>query len=227
MHCEQAMLTLMQNTQAKTFNDCLNSKYPVISNQYWDVKLLAKNIYDRCILFLQINSENSTEMNIAISKQFAEDIIETRLDWRIEDIDYFFKFFRRRKDIPECCVMGNKITLDKLMQVVGAYEMERANEKVMDLKAKYSEPNEPILPTPVGSNPVIAEIYERLKPKEIEYSQREKSDAELLIQDYMREFDELYMRNPVEVRGKRFVEIENRMMEINDFLDYRLSQNNL
>lgn len=174
-----------------------------------------------------VNSENTQQANELIAAQFAADIIETRLDWRIEDIKYFFKFFRQRKDIPECCIMGNRITADKLMQVVGAYEVERSNEKVMLIKKKYAEPNEPISPVAVGTNPVIQEIYSRLSPAPVEFTAKELSEDDKKINEIMREFDEIFKRQDDGKKGKRVIIYYGSVFDADQFVKYKLSKNNL
>lgn len=172
-----------------------------------------------------VNSENTQQANELIAAQFAADIIETRLDWRIEDIKYFFKFFRQRKDIPECCILGNKITADKLMQAVNAYEVERADERAKTYKTKYVEPNEP-LPLSKEAIEIINEIKQRnIKP--YDYTVKDYSGDDKVINDIMREFDEIFKQadTGTTIKGKRLINHNGVIMDAEQFVKWKLNIN--
>lgn len=118
-----------------------------------------------------------------VSFQFAVDVIETRPDWNILDVVYFFKFIRQRQDIEDTKVWGNKITPVKLSSLMAVYEehksqareqlhrkeeerfkvLERADQKLIgdgtDYAAKFSAFAEKIVSK-------IKETEERKTPKE-------------------------------------------------------------
>lgn len=187
--------------------------------------MLETEINNECLMFLNVNSESPIGWNTQIAKQFAEDILETRLDWRIEDIKYFFKFFRQRKDIPECCILGNKITADKLMQAVNAYEVERADERAKTYKTKYAEPNEP-LPLSKEAIEIINEIKHR-NVKPYDYTVKDYSGEDKVINDIMREFDEIFKQadTGTTIRGKRMIMINKAVMDAEQFVKWKLNIN--
>lgn len=65
----------------------------------------------------------------ATATQFAQDIVELRRDWVIDDIIMFFKFIRQRQDIPELKTYGSKMTVVRLLEFSAIYESERCDVK--------------------------------------------------------------------------------------------------
>lgn len=76
--------------------------------------------------FMKINFPDVSAKNVAI--QFATDILESRADWTLYDVVYFFKFIRQRQDLPETKIFGNafKMTPIVLMQLVAVYEEHKS-----------------------------------------------------------------------------------------------------
>lgn len=115
----------MPNTLEKKDNrfiEIIRSKEPniqklILAGRKEETQIL---IFEACRQFLDLNSPAENNKELAV--QFAEDIIETRPDWKIEDIKYLFKFIRQRQDIPELKLFGNKITGIRLMEMVVTYE---------------------------------------------------------------------------------------------------------
>lgn len=63
---------------------------------------------------------------IGIAPVIASDLIESRPDWKASSFIHCFKFLRQRQDIEGLRVMGNQITVPKLMEMISVYEDHRA-----------------------------------------------------------------------------------------------------
>jgi len=72
--------------------------------------------------FFKVNFPDANTSEFA--SQFAVDILETRPDWTLYDVIYFFKFIRQRQDLDELKVFGNafKITPIVLSKFLSVYE---------------------------------------------------------------------------------------------------------
>ena len=207
----------------KSIKDCINSPMPVISSSKWEQSFINRFIVDATLRFLMANSETTNEQNVIIADQFATDIMETRQDWRPDDVVYFFKFFRQRKDIPENCVIGNRITNDRLMQSVYAYEAERADERVKVYKAKYEEKETDKMPSCESAKSIVAEIKNRINAQQAQqFAKRELTDEEKLHQSIFSHFDDLFKADPVIRSGMRFVNYAGEVMSQEMFLAYNL-----
>lgn len=84
-------------------------------------------IFSMTIDFLLLMETDVRQAQL-IAQAFAEDVMEIRLDWKAEDVAVFFKTVRRRQDLPEFKLMGNKITILKLSEMANAFEALRADE---------------------------------------------------------------------------------------------------
>lgn len=74
--------------------------------------------------FLVVNFPDNNAIDISL--QFSVDIMDSRPDWNLLDILYFFKFIRQRQDLPENKIFGNKITPLKLMELTAVYEERKS-----------------------------------------------------------------------------------------------------
>jgi hypothetical protein len=75
---------------------------------------------------------------VGLAPVIASDLIDTRDDWRPEDFICCFKFMRQRQDIEALRVVGNNITLPKVMELVSIYEGERAAARENMNKNSYT-----------------------------------------------------------------------------------------
>lgn len=89
-------------------------------------KAIMKEAYQLTKNFLSLMDMDKDVIN-ATADAFAVDIVESRLDWKYQDIEMFFKTIRRRQDLPEFKVMGNKVTILKLNEMLAAYEAMRCD----------------------------------------------------------------------------------------------------
>ena len=95
------------------------------------MKISDKNL---CIIFIfwfflwffKVNFPDANTSEVA--SQFAVDIVETRPDWTLYDVIYFFKFIRQRQDLDELKVFGNafKITPIVLSKFLSMYEEHKS-----------------------------------------------------------------------------------------------------
>lgn len=78
------------------------------------------------IRFLQVNFPDINAVEVAT--QFALDVLESRSDWTLYDVIYFFKFIRQRQDLEELKIFGNafKITPIILSRLVTVYEEHKS-----------------------------------------------------------------------------------------------------
>ena len=76
--------------------------------------------------FFKVNFPDANTSEVA--SQFAVDILETRPDWTLYDVIYFFKFIRQRQDLDELKVFGNafKITPIVLSKFLSVYEEHKS-----------------------------------------------------------------------------------------------------
>lgn len=170
---------------------------------------------------------NSTGDNIpAIARQFSDDVIETRPDWKIDDIYYFFKFIRQRQDLPECQIMGHRITPLKLMELVGVYEDYKSQERERQHKANRIIDNQDINPDKVSPEQVsenIKKILSSFKPqKEAIRPTLEKSDSEVLHNKLFAEFDALYIVSGLSINGVRFINLSGRKITAEEYVNEKM-----
>jgi len=201
----------------KTITDVFNSKCPNISSKSYNQKDLFKFISDECCKFLNINS--ASENNEDIAFQFAEDITETRLDWKPTDIVMFFKTIRQRQDIEEFQVLGNKITGIKLSEMIMAYEELRADQFEVWNKTRWTTPNPEIKVSEVGLK-TLAEIKSRLFKEPQKSGTPEESEQNNQVQQWIKDFDRIRA-------GSKFGEVNGQMMNIDDYLKYKIETNNV
>lgn len=168
---------------------------------------------------------NSTGENIpAIARQFAQDIIETRPDWKVEDVQYLFKFIRQRQDLPVCNVFGHKITPLKLMELVVVYENEKSAARELKHKIEHTvEQLPPVDPGTVSRNikAIIESMPVKVRP------QVQASVVDPKIAEAMAEFDRLYndSMTVINIVGERFIRFDNHMMNCEAFIIRYLNKN--
>lgn len=97
-------------------------------------KAIMKEAYQLTKNFLSLMDMDKDTIN-ATADAFAVDLVESRLDWKYQDIEMFFKTIRRRQDVPEFKVMGNKVTILKLNEMLAAYECLRS-DAIVEIKQK-------------------------------------------------------------------------------------------
>lgn len=209
-----------------------------------DPEGIIESIYVRCVTFLTINSNGDNTGLIA--RQFAQDIFETRPDWKTEDIDYFFKFIRQRQDIPECKIFGNKITGIKLMELAVIYEDYKSQERERMIKeqASFKLPSEDFNPTMTSKEiadhiqKIIKDIGEkRQEPKVSHVHQTEEvkqhqqavaetdfnalnMDIKIHMGDFDREWDVKKLRS---YTGVRVIRRGNNFITQAEYVNQKLS----
>lgn len=185
----------------------------LVKHSYDDI---IEAIYVKAVTFLTINS---TGDNIGhISRQFAQDIIETRPDWKIVDIDYFLKFVRQRQDIEQCRIFGNKITGMKLMELVVVYEEHKSEAREKKL---VKEDEQVIEADSAVINEALKKIYamtEKTKPK------KKASEVEKQMVEWMALFDSEFIFRGKTFGGKRFIEENGKWVDIDGFLQNRVNK---
>lgn len=223
-----------------TFVEVIESPEPNfqrLSKEYYNDAIGV--IAGKTTIFLNINSTGDN--NAEIAYQFAGDLLSTRPDWKIEEIDFFFKFIRTRQDIPELKLFGNKITGLKLMEFVSVYEDYRSQEREEYLRKKHkTEPRqiESAKADPSTIKAHIEAIGELLKPQKKEYfkstnKEENNIDSKLIasidndsinkrIQKIMIDFDELAKEIEQDKNEKRVVFVNGIMMNTEQYLQYRL-----
>jgi hypothetical protein len=204
----------------KTFSDVFTSPNKVINSDTYDKATIFTFISQYCFKFLSINSPDVN--NDSIADQFAEDVTETRLDWKPEDVVYFFKFIRQRQDIPELNVMGNKITAIKLNSWLPIYDEYRSEEKEHHNKKMFQQnSNESKPANPEGLKRIASILKTIVKPVDAELTKpTEQTEANKQVQEWIKEFDNLRKDNGY----KRFVEYDGIFMNIDDFILHKSQQ---
>lgn len=208
--------------------------------------LLESVICEKTTSFLSVYSSDENNARMAI--QFAQDLIETRPDWKIADVDYFFKFIRQRQDIESCRIFGNKITGLKLMELVCVYEDCKAIEREKMLKEKFSKSHgsslarqEPVDAQQVRDN--IRKILDTMEvPKKKPVNHLMAGADEIALQNsiqktdfnsennrfqaILRDFDALHAdQNYPQVDGKRVVIIDDKPFDGNGYMELKISEN--
>lgn len=104
----------------------------IIESETPSVLFLKQQDYDSLYDFVTACATNFLKLcypnQVQIAPVIASDLIETRPTWRAADFPNLFKFFRQRQDIEGLRVMGNQITIPKIMEMVVIYEEHRAAE---------------------------------------------------------------------------------------------------
>jgi hypothetical protein len=156
------------NIQVSSIREAIKSSSPILryirNDESQSVEFL-KLAYKQCYQFLLLLDMDEEKAKL-IAQTFATDILETRDTWKIEDVVMFFKTVRQRQDVPEFQLMGNKITILKLSEMVFAYEGIRADESVEVHKQEaFKQIGEGVSER---SQEWALEITERLKAKQSE-----------------------------------------------------------
>ena len=205
-----------------SFDEIFKSESRVLSSKTYDKGRLLGAISGICFSWLKINSpDNGDGINEAIALQFAETVLETRFDWKPEDITYFFKTVVKRQDLPEFRIFGNKVTALKLGEMLVGYENLRAEARETSIKQfkEISEPRHNIDP-----KPYTTEILERLKYKP-EPKQEMINENNRFIQDCIIEFDKLYdEQQKGNLNHIKLVDYVGRKFDLTDYLRYRMEE---
>lgn len=130
--------------------------------------LLRKDKYEEVFAFALMCARNYLEYaypnQVNLAAQFALDLIETRPTWKLADVVNLFKTFRQRQDLEGLKVMGNTMTGQKLMEMVGVYEELRAieHEKVIAIQqGEHREQNR-------YANQIVEKLGHQMRDKGIE-----------------------------------------------------------
>lgn len=189
-----------------------DSKCPNISSKLYNQKDLFKFILDECFYFLNTNS--TSENNDKIAFQFAEDVTETRLDWKPTDITMFFKTIRQRQDIEDFKVFGNKITGIKLSEMIIAYEDIRAEQFETWNKLRWDKDSNKTAISNEGLKQ-LSEIKARLQTNQTKTYKVSEQDK--LIQQWIIDFDKI--RN-----GERFGLVDGKMITTEEYLTIKMNK---
>lgn len=129
----------MEIEESISFTSILKSDEP----NFIDLKRLypkleiIKQITAIAAIFLRSQFPNQSN-NPDIAIDFAADILDHEPTWQITDVINFFKFIRRRQDIPELKMFGS-VNSAGLMRFVPVYEGEKADERDKVMAEKKSE----------------------------------------------------------------------------------------
>lgn len=205
------------------------SPLPVISSKRFNRNDLHEFIALQTINFLEL-IQPGDKTNAPTAAVFADDIIHTRYDWRIEDVIYFFQFIRRRQDLSDLNIFGNRLTIIRLNQMVNSYEMARCDNRVNYLSEKYNAKNEidiyevrNLTSTPEQVSSHISKITESLKTHKTRLNESfPKSDTEILHQSLLCEFDTLFQSCGQIKNGIRFVKLKNKFLTIEEYCNKKI-----
>lgn len=135
------MLSKQEEKSIANVGDCLKSNLPTfqaIAREQFEG--LVDAIQGIIYLFIETNFP-STPGKISVSTEVAEDLIETRPDWKLPDIKLFLKFIKHNQGDPEVKIMGNIITPLKLLELASKYEEKRSEARENNLSSyKKLEP---------------------------------------------------------------------------------------
>jgi hypothetical protein len=123
-------LAVIAPTQVTSIAQALNAKSINVQLARIDEdcrKAFAREVYRECYKFLQLMDVEDVKA-AGMAHAFAEDVLDTRDDWRLEDVVVFFRVIRQRQDIPEFKVYG-KVTILKLGEMMQAFDAIRAEER--------------------------------------------------------------------------------------------------
>lgn len=214
------------NSVAEVFE----SQAPTFASSRTDKRVLRLYIANKCLEFLSVNSPDPG--NALIAEQFSEDIIETRYDWKPQDIELFFKTVRQRQDVPDFNVFGNKVTALKLNSMVICYEELRIKEREAWLEKKYKNPERMEKP-PVDVKKYTTAILDRLsankEPVKPSIAPESKNDE---IQSYMKDFDRLHYEQcktsaEQEKASIKYVVYDNEKLDMTEYLERRIENKTL
>jgi hypothetical protein len=160
--------------------------------------------------------------SLTISMVMTDDILETKPDWKLDDIHCLFKFIRHNQGDERLKVYG-KINLLTLMQMVSVYEEHRSEQREIIVSQYKSQEKETIAlhPEVAAKLKEIRETIERESPQKAVPPVNEMQE---IHNRWMRQFDTLYSKRPLPY-GK-FIKRYGKAMDINDYLNYKQQQYN-
>lgn len=202
--------------KAQTLDEVFNAKVPIISSKAYNKRDLFTYIANKCKDFLDENSPTTNNADLSI--QFAEDVTETRLDWKPIDIDLLFKTVRQSQHIESFKVYGGRITSLKLGEMVTAYEDLRSQQFEVWNKTRWTTPNPEVKVSEVGLK-TLAEIKSRLFKEPQKSRTPEESEQNKLVQQWIKDFDRIRA-------GSKFGEVNGQMMNIDEYLKHRIESIN-
>lgn len=181
----------------KSTNPCIEAL--VKQNSVAEVKKAIHSIiYDAMVLMFPEQSEV-----LAVSLMFAEDIVDTRPDWKSNDIDLFFKFIRRAQGNQEDKLFG-KISILWLNQMIPKYEDYKSEEREkMHQELKRSTPDE----LPAKSEKTeeyiksLKQILSHNKPEKKEAASSPITEQQKRHNVWMRNFDKVKIKKPIYSEG--------------------------
>lgn len=120
----------------------------------------------------------------------------------------------------------DRIDTQVIMEWLKAFDLE-LDEETVNLRNKqashYKQENKN---TPQILLPILKDIVEKTtKPMEPQQGPRKKTDAEIQVQNWITEFDNLYMNSSNQQHGMRLIYFNDQWIDINEFLEIKLQQN--
>ena len=204
--------------KANNFIEIFKSQLPVLSSDKYTRMEVEAFITAQCLKFLQVNSPDAS--NHLLAEQFAEDVMETRLDWKPEDINMFFRFIRQRQDLPQCRIYGNKITGIKLSELITVYEDHRAEERESFINSQKEQEKAPMNLTVLHA---LNNVLNKFKP--VESKPREETESEKLIKSWVAEFDKIYNAKYRDTKDSiRFIIQNGKKMNIDQWLKFKMEE---
>lgn len=162
----------LQTLQAGlTVSQVLNSELPVFQKimKLERAELMAY-ISKTTVVFIK-NNFPGTKDPVSVAGEFAEDLMEQRLDWRLPDINLFFKFIKQNVGtMDDIKTFGNVMTPIRLLELATMYEEERC--KIREAERKKRPELERTNFMAVGQNEVsglVKSIMEKINQKQTAY----------------------------------------------------------
>lgn len=104
---------------------------------------------------------------------------------------------------------------------IESYRLKEAKEKKIledEERAKYSE---------IAKEAIKMFDFKTKETEKVDLTIREKTEAEKLVDEIIREFDKEHMNNPVKINGEntsiRMIRVSNQNMTTEDYVNYKLN----
>ena len=170
------MQSLKKQESVLSSKDALQSGLPVFQKiiKSEGKTELAAYIISKTILFIQ-NNFPSTANQVSVAGEFAEDLIEQRIDWRVPDVELFFKFIKHNQGvIAELKTYGNIITPIRLCEMASEYEDKRASEREQIERDKIHQLDNAPIESPKMQE-WLNKIYQQMEAlkRKVEYTEPE------------------------------------------------------
>lgn len=213
----------MQESKPTTIQHVFGSKLGSIRRMlkvYSETEVKAIIVYLITDLLKSFNY--SRTMNVDQVGRLTNMIISCYPDYMPEDFKRCFEGMKRGKYGKFFEGMDE----NKILDAIEVYGIERDNE-IIELRKNESNEHK-IQSKEVGEVflPVLKKIVEKYDvekngdPKPI----RQRTPAEKKANEWMAQFDKLHHKKPITKGGIRFIKRYGKVMELSEFLDYKLSQ---